>query len=113
MLNINKEFAVNEKYIVRTFPEEGVEFNGEKYLTSKKHYNRLLNCGILFIADKRIGYENPFIHLSLAGQILQQYVILEAQFQKRWDDLQKDMHIVVQKQVCLMLKDLADDLEVE
>nr|DAK94077.1 MAG TPA: hypothetical protein [Caudoviricetes sp.] len=44
---------------------------------------------------------------------MQQYVILEAQFNKRWDDLQKDMHKVVQKQVCLMLKDLADDLEVE
>lgn len=29
MIDINEEFAVNEKYIVRTFPEEGVEFNGE------------------------------------------------------------------------------------
>lgn len=113
MIDINALFEWGEKYIVRTFPEEGVEFNGEKYLTSKKHYNKLLSCGILFVADKRIGYDNPFIHLSLAGQILQQYVILEAQFNKRWDDLQKDMHKVVQKQVCLMLKDLANDLEVE
>lgn len=113
MIDIDETFAWNEKYIVRTFPEEGVEFNGEKYLTAKKHYNKLLSCGILFVADKRIGYDNPFIYLSLAGQILQQYVILEAQFNKRWDDLQKDMHKVVQKQVCLMLKDLANDLDVE
>lgn len=113
MINIDASFSWNEKHIVRTFPEEGIEFNGEKYLTSKKHYNRLLSCGILFVADKRIGHDNPFIHLSLAGQILQQYVIQEAQFDKRWDELQKDIHKVVQKQVCVMLKDLADDLEVE
>ena len=109
MINIDESFAWNEKYIVRTFPEEGIEFNGEKYLTSKKHYNRLLSCGILFVADKRIGHDNPFIHLSLAGQILQQYVIREAQ----WGELQKDIYKVVQKQVCFMLKDLIDDLEAE
>lgn len=113
MINIDASFSWNEKHIVRTFPEEGVEFNGEKYLKEKKHYNRLLSCGILFVADKRIGHDNPFIHLSLAGQILQQYVIQEAQFDKRWDELQKDIHKVVQKQVCFMLKDLIDDLEVE
>ena len=113
MINIDASFTWNEKHIVRTFPEEGIEFNGEKYLTSKKHYNRLLSCGILFVADKRIGHDNPFIHLSLAGQILQQYVILDAQFNKRWEDLQRDMHKVVQQQVCNMLKDLADDLAVE
>lgn len=113
MLNIDEEFAWNEKYIVRTFPEEGVEFNGEKYLTSKRHYDRLLSCGILFVADKRLWDENPFIHLSLAGQILQQYVIMEDTFSRRWDKLQNDVHKVVQKQVYFMLKDLADDLEVE
>lgn len=113
MINIDALFDWNEKYIVRMFPEEGIEFNGEKYLTSKKHYNNLLSCGILFVGDKRIGQDNPFIHLSLAGQILQQYVILEAQFDNRWENLQKDMHKVIQQKVCNMLKDLADDLEVE
>lgn len=113
MINIDASFTWNEKHLVRTFPEEGIEFNGDKYLREKKRYNQLLSSGILFVADKRIGHDNPFIHLSLAGQILQQYVIREAQFDKRWDELQKDMHKVVQKQVSLMLKDLANDLEVE
>ena len=113
MIDINASFELGERYIVRTFPEEGVEFNGEEYLTSKKHYNKLLSCGILFVADIRFGHDYPFFHLSLAGQILQQYVMLKAQFDKRWDNLQKDMHKVVQKQVCLMLKDLANDLDVE
>lgn len=113
MININEEYSFEERHLVRIFPQDGIEFNSESYCKDKKTYNRLLSSGILFVADKRIGYENPFIHLSLAGQILQQYVILEAQFDKRWDKLQKDIHNVVQKQVCFMLKDLADDLEVE
>ena len=32
MINIDASFSWNEKHIVRTFPEEGIEFNGEKYL---------------------------------------------------------------------------------
>lgn len=113
MINIEESYSFEERCLVRNFPQDGVEFNGQSYLNCKKSYNRLLSCGILFVADRQIGDDNPFICLSLAGQILQQYVILDAQFDKRWDELQKDIHNIVQKQVCIMLKDLADDLEVE
>ncbi len=113
MINIEESYSFEERRLVRNFPQEGIEFNGQSYLNCRKSYNRLLSCGILFVADKRIGYDNPFIHLSLAGQILQQYVIRDAHFDKQWDNLQKDIHNVVLKQVCFMLKDLIDDLEVE
>ena len=113
MLNVHEEYSYEERHLVRIFPQDGIEFNGESYCKDKKTYNRLLSSGILFVADKRIGYENPFIHLSLAGQILQQYVILEAQFKKQWDTLQKDIHKVASKQVAILLKDLIDELDVE
>nr|DAK65970.1 MAG TPA: hypothetical protein [Caudoviricetes sp.] len=75
MIDINKEFSFEEQCIVHTFPHKGVEFNGDAYLKDKRSYNKLLSGGILFVADKQIGYENPFIHLTLAGQILQQHLI--------------------------------------
>lgn len=55
MINIDASFSWNEKHIVRTFPEEGVEFNGEKYLKEKKYYNRLLSYGILLLQINVLG----------------------------------------------------------
>lgn len=113
MLDIHEEYSFEEQRIVRSFPQDGIEFNGQSYLECKKVYNRLLSCGILFVADRRIGYANPFIHLSLAGQILQQYIIMENKFDREWDMLQKDIHKVASKQVAILLKDLIDEFEVE